>query len=158
LERQEGEVRPEVSAVLSDVARWAQSRSDVLGVALVGSHASGRAREDSDVDLVIVTDTPVAYQDADWVLSAVGRRTIVRTRRERFGNVWSLFVTLAEGPEVEFTFAGRAWAKTDPPAPEVSRIVRDGVAILHDPLGELLALCNACGVGGMGVGRAESDP
>ena len=146
-------MRPEVSAILADVCRWARSRSDILGVALVGSHASGRARDDSDVDLVIVTDTPGAYQNADWVRSAVGQRAIVGTRRERFGNVWSLFVTLPEGPEIEFTFAERSWVKTDPPAPEVCRIVRAGVAILHDPLGDLLALCKACGVASMG-----SDP
>ena len=62
-------------------------------------------------------------------LGPIRRRSAPRsgTRRERFGNVWSLFVTLAEGPEIEFTFAERSWVKTDPPAPEVCRIVRDGV-------------------------------
>jgi hypothetical protein len=70
------------------------------------------------------------------------------TRQERFGNVWSLFVTLAEGPEIEFTFAERSWAKADPPAPEVCRVLRDGIVVLHDPHGELLALSRACGVGG----------
>lgn len=96
-ERPVGEVRPEVSAILADVCRWARSRSDILGVALVGSHASGRAGEESDVDLAIVTDT---------------------------------------------------WVKTDPPAPEVCRIVRNGIVILYDPHRELLALSSACGASG----------
>jgi predicted nucleotidyltransferase len=150
-------MRPGVSAVLADVCRWARSRSDIRGLALVGSHASGKARDDSDVDLVIVADTPGAYQNADWLQSAVGQRAIVATCGQPFGNVWSLFVTLAEGPEIEFTFAERSWVKTDPLAPEVCRIVRDGVAILFDPLGELLALCKACGVASMGQTR-RYDP
>jgi predicted nucleotidyltransferase len=139
-------MRPEVSAILAEVRRWARSRSDIRGLALVGSYASGKARRESDVDLVIVSDTPDAYQDADWARSAVGRRTIVATRGQPFGNVWSMFVTLGEGLEIEFTFAERSWVKSDPPAAEVCHIVRAGVAILHDPCGELLALCSACNV------------
>jgi hypothetical protein len=57
-----------------------------------------------------------------------------------------LFVRPAEAPEIEFTFTERAWTKADPPAPEVCRVVRDGIVILDDPHGELLALCKACGV------------
>jgi predicted nucleotidyltransferase len=146
-------MRPEVSAILADVCRWARSRSDIRGLALVGSHAAGRPRDDSDVDLIVVTDAAGAYQNADWVQSAVGQRAIVATRGQRFGNVWSLFVTLADGPEIEFTFAERSWARADPPAPEVCRIVRDGVAVLHDPRGELLALCKACSVARRGSYR-----
>jgi Nucleotidyltransferase domain len=89
-----------------------------VALALVGSQASGKARDDSDVDLVIVADTPGAYQNADWLQSAVGQRAIVATCGQPFGNVRSLFVTLAEGPEIEFTFAERSWLKTDPLAPE----------------------------------------
>jgi predicted nucleotidyltransferase len=138
-------MRSEISAMLADVYRWASSRTDVRGLALVGSYASGKARLDSDVDLVIVTDDPDAYRNPDWTQGAVGRRVIVETYGEQFGNVCSTFVKLAEGPEIEFTFAGRSWASSDPPAPEVCRIVCAGIAILYDPLGELLALRKACG-------------
>jgi hypothetical protein len=135
----------EISAILADVSRWARSRSDVRGLAVVGSYASGKARPDSDVDLVIVTDDPAAYGNAVWMHQAVGRCAVTESRRERFGNVWSTFVTLAQGPEIEFTFAEPSWAKADPPAAEVCDIVRGGIVILHDPHGELRALCSACG-------------
>jgi predicted nucleotidyltransferase len=136
---------PEISAVLADFCRWARPRSDIRGMALVGSQASGRAGAQSDVDLVIVADAPDAYQNTGWLQSATAQRAVLETRSERFGNVWSLFVALAEGPEIEFTFAGRSWVNTDPPAAEVCRIVCDGVVILHDPHRELLTLCSACG-------------
>ena len=135
----------EISPILADVRRWARSRNDIRGLALVGSHASGNAHDDSDVDLVIVTDTPATYQETGWMQCAVGQRVVLGERPERFGNAWSLFVKLAEGPEIEFTFAERRWVKTDPPAPEVCRIVREGIVILYDPQGEPLALCGACG-------------
>jgi hypothetical protein len=137
---------PEIAAILTDVGRWARLRRDVRALVLVGSYASGKARPDSDVDLVIVADAPKAYKNTDWVQSAVGQRSILGTHGEQFGNVWSLFVTLADGPEIEFSFAEPSWVKADPPAPEVCRIVSDGVVILHDPHGQLLALCQACGV------------
>jgi predicted nucleotidyltransferase len=146
----------EVAAILADVSRWARSSPDVRAVALVGSRASGRARADSDVDLIVIADAPEAYQDLQWVERAVAQRAVMATRSERFGNVWSLFATLIEGSEIEFTFAERSWVKSDPPAPEVCRVVRDGIAILYDPLGELLALCAACGVSP--AGASQSDP
>jgi nucleotidyltransferase-like protein len=137
---------PDISAILTDTRRWARSRSDIRALALVGSYASGNARPDSDIDLVIVADAPDTYQTADWVQSAVGQRGVLGAQLEQFGNVWSMFVALAEGPEIEFTFAQRSWVRTDPPAAEVCRIVRGGIVILYDPHGELIALCDACGV------------
>ena len=42
---------------------WASNQPDVQGVALVGSQAHGTAKEDSDIDLVILTDKPRKYLD-----------------------------------------------------------------------------------------------
>lgn len=137
---------PEIAAILVDIGRWVRSRPDLHGLALVGSYASGRARADSDIDLIIPADVLAAYQDASWVQSALDRRVVAGKRAEWFGNAWSFFVRFAEGPEVEFTFTERSWTKAAPPAPEVCRVVRDGVVILYDPHGELLTLCGACGV------------
>jgi hypothetical protein len=134
--------------MLADIARWVRSRPDLRVLALIGSYAAGKARPDSDIDLVLIANAPEAYQNIGWVRDAVHRRPVAGTRSERFGNVWSLFATLAEGPEIEFTFAERSWAKADPPAPEVCRVLRDGIVVLHDPHGELLALSRACGIGG----------
>jgi len=134
----------EVADILAVVRRWARSRGDVRGVALVGSYAAGRPRPNSDVDLIIVAEDPDAYRKADWAAAAVGGRKVAGTCAETFGDVWSLFVTLAEGPEIEFTFAGPTWARATPPREEVRRVVQDGFMVLHDPFGELDALSIAC--------------
>jgi predicted nucleotidyltransferase len=48
-------------------ATWAAAQRDVQGVALVGSYARGAARDDSDIDLVILTDQfPKYIEDRQW--------------------------------------------------------------------------------------------
>jgi hypothetical protein len=101
---------PEIAAILSDIGRWLGSRPDLHGLALVGSYASVKAGADSDIDLVLPADAVAAYHDGNCVQDALGGgRAIAGTSDEWFGNVWSLFVRLADGPEVEFTFAERSW-------------------------------------------------
>ena len=47
---------------------WASEQPDVQGIALVGSYARDAAREDSDIDLVILTDQPHNYlDDVRWI-------------------------------------------------------------------------------------------
>jgi predicted nucleotidyltransferase len=50
-----------VSHVLERVRDWAASQPTIAGVALVGSHARGEARADSDIDLVLLCTPPQAY-------------------------------------------------------------------------------------------------
>jgi len=50
-----------VSQFLKYISQWASIQSDIQALALVGSHASGTAKETSDVDLVIITDDPGQY-------------------------------------------------------------------------------------------------
>lgn len=64
---------------VSRVRAWAAARPDVCGLFLVGSHARGDARPDSDVDLVLLCDAPAAYVgDEAWAREVDGR--VVATR------------------------------------------------------------------------------
>jgi predicted nucleotidyltransferase len=47
-----------VAEILIGVRGWAARQAGVSGVALVGSHARGAARADSDVDLVLLCEAP----------------------------------------------------------------------------------------------------
>ena len=48
--------------------RWANQREDVAGLLLVGSHARGSARPDSDIDILLLVDEPEPYvSDQEWV-------------------------------------------------------------------------------------------
>jgi predicted nucleotidyltransferase len=50
--------RDDIRNFLDAFIPWASSQADVQGIALVGSYARGAARDDSDIDLVILTHQP----------------------------------------------------------------------------------------------------
>lgn len=126
-----------VARLIHDVQAWAETRRDVLGVALVGSHARQAARPGSDVDLVIVCESPSAYlENAAWI-GAFGRP--LRTDREDWGRVTSVRVRYAGGLEVEFGIADAAWAEA-PLDEGTRRVVKDGCIVLFDRGGVLAGL------------------
>ena len=118
-----------VARLIEDVQAWAAARPDVLGVALVGSHARQAAKPDSDVDLVIVCESPSAYpENEDWI-QAFGAP--LETGREDWGRVTSVRVLYADGLEVEFGFADREWASA--PLEDGTRgVIEDGCVVLYD--------------------------
>ena len=123
-----------VDAFLNKVIAWAQHQPEVVAVALVGSHARGTAREDSDIDLVLLTKTPHTFLiNTNWVV-AFGEP--IRQEIEDWGKVTSIRVWYAEGYEVEFGIAGMNWA-SDPSDEGDARVVKDGIRILYESSREL---------------------
>jgi len=116
---------------------WAFGQPDILAVVLVGSHARNAAREDSDMDLVVITDDPQKYlAHTDWT----GTFGIVAKQQiEDYGMVTSLRVWYESGLEVEYGFTTRAWAKI--PLDEGSRqVIEDGMRILFEKVALLSLL------------------
>jgi uncharacterized protein len=132
----------EVEAVLRRVTGWAARRPDVRALALVGSWAYGRPREDSDVDLVLLTTAPSAYVDDDGWLPELDAVRLVRTAT--WGPVTERRVALPSGLEVELGIATPAWASVEPLDDGTRRVVTDGLRALHDPDGLLAAVSSAC--------------
>lgn len=126
-----------VARLIQDVQAWAETRPEVLGVALVGSYARQAARPDSDVDLVIVCESPSAYlEDTAWI-GAFGLP--IRTGREDWGRVTSLRVGYAEGLEVEFGVADAAWA-AKPLDEGTRRVAQGGLVVVFDRGGAFAGL------------------
>jgi uncharacterized protein len=132
-ERTEG-----VASLLEHLTAWARSRADVRGLALVGSWAHGTPRDDSDVDVVLLTDVPERYiERADW-LSEVGGVRLLRTIDR--GGVTERRFALPSGLEVELGIGRPAWASVAPLDPGTRRVASDGIRVLHDPDGLLARL------------------
>ena len=132
----------EVEHVLARIAEWAGARHDVRAVALVGSWARGEAREDSDVDIVLLTDDVAAYTDADEWVRELGGTAIVRTGD--WGVMTERRFALPSGLEVEVGVGPATWASTDPVDAGTRRVVETGFRILYDPHGLLAQLGHAC--------------
>jgi uncharacterized protein len=125
----------EVELFLAAVVALAEARDDVRAVALVGSHARGVARPDSDVDVVVLTTDPDMYvDDCDWIKALPGA-SLLSTRR--WGALTERRLVLAGGTEVDFGVARPSWASTLPVDAGTAHVVRDGLVAIHDPDGLL---------------------
>lgn len=136
----------EYRRIIRSVAAWASRQPDVAGVAVVGSWARNQARMDSDLDLVVLTDDKEQYlSDDSWVPAAMdGPAQFVHTHD--WGPLTEWRIALPSGLEVEFGFAPRSWAHTDPVDTGTAHVVNDGCSPLADPEGvfaRLIAAVNA---------------
>jgi hypothetical protein len=114
---------------IEQFTRWVSGQTDVLAVALVGSHARNAAREDSDIDLVILTNDPQKYLTHDDWSSLFG--VVSQKQIEDYGRLTSLRVWYESGLEVEYGFTTPAWAKT--PLDEGTRkVIEGGMRVLFE--------------------------
>jgi len=119
-----------ITVFLTKFISWASAQPDVTGVALVGSHAHGTARPESDVDImVLATNVEGYFQDKTWA-SLFGQ--LERVEEEHWGAVETLRAFYKNGGEAEFNFSVPDWAGI-PVDPGTHRVVSDGIKILYDP-------------------------
>ncbi|MCB1220087.1 MAG: nucleotidyltransferase domain-containing protein [Planctomycetales bacterium] len=103
---------------------------NVRAIAIVGSHARGEARPDSDVDLVILCIEPQALLQArEWIFVA-GETSHIS--REEYGQLVSLRAHYESGFEVEFGIASVSWAGL-PVDPGSASVARNGMKVIYDP-------------------------
>lgn len=129
--------------ILEIVVDWAKTRDDIRGVVLVGSHARGEARSNSDIDLVLLADHPEGFRSANWPTIIDWSRAGVQVRNcvdEEYGAVWCRRIWLEPEGELEVGFAPLSWADVSPVDEGTKRVVRDGCRILYDPDGVLQRL------------------
>jgi predicted nucleotidyltransferase len=108
---------------------WASEQPDVQGVAVVGSYARDEARDDSDVDFVILTDQPEKYlEDILWI-EQFGR--VEKHQIEDYGKLASLRVWYQNGVEVEYGITTPDWAAI-PLDAGTQEVMRGGIKVLFE--------------------------
>ena len=133
----------EVSDVVDAARRWAQGDDRISALALVGSWASGRATDASDVDLIVLSARPSSLLDDSSWFGEFGPVELVRTGR--FGAVGERRLRRPSGLEIEVCVAGESWAATAPVDPGTRHVVDGGLQVLFDArlvLADLLAVVN----------------
>ncbi|VVC75429.1 hypothetical protein AQUSIP_07190 [Aquicella siphonis] len=119
-----------ITGFLDDVINWAKQNNEIIGIALVGSYARNQAKEDSDIDLVILSCKPEKYLSNNEWLKKFGK--CINIKRENYGAVTSWHVSYQDGHEVEFGIASPSWA--DIPAEQGTKeVVTHGIVIIYDP-------------------------
>ena len=117
--------------------QWVESQHLVEGVILVGSHARGKARQDSDIDLVLLCTEYKSYlEDVSWI-NDFGKPVSVGL--EDYGKLTSVRVFYEEGPEVEFGFTQLDWLALPLDVGTVG-VLRNGFQIVYDRSGKYSAL------------------
>jgi len=108
---------------------WASAQEDIQAVALVGSYARDAAREDSDIDLVLLTDRPQKYlEDLEWI---EGFGLVGKHQTEDYGRLISIRVWYQNGVEVEYGITSPEWAAF-PLDAGTQRVLRDGFMVLFE--------------------------
>ena len=127
---------PQAKQIIAAVTAWAERTPSILGLALVGSHAREAARADSDIDLVLITRKPDAFrnsnawvEDIDW---GEAHSSVAGWRDVQYGRVWSRHFRLADGLELELSFADPSWTAVDPLDPGTRDVIAGGCQILID--------------------------
>ena len=108
---------------------WASDQSDVQAIALVGSYARGAARDDSDIDLVILTDQPKKYLDSIGWVERFGR--VEKHQTEDYGKLISIRVSYQNGAEVEYGITTPDWAAT-PLDAGTREVILGGMIVLFE--------------------------
>ena len=120
---------------LDSFVEWASAREDVQALALVGSYARDEARDDSDIDFVILTSQPEKYlEDLNW-MEHFGQ--VEKYQTEDYGKLTSVRVWYQNGMEVEYGFTTPDWA-APPLDAGAQRVLRDGMKVLFEQ-GNLLS-------------------
>ncbi len=138
------ERRAECGLLQDTIATWAESRSDICGVVVVGSWAGGEPTMDSDLDVCVLTDEKELYtMTEEWVEGAVGQRAPI-VRRMEWGPLFTeRRLRLESGFEVDVGFAPIQWASVEPVDAGTASVVGSGAVPLHDPLGVVARLLDA---------------
>ena len=124
-----GYTQAHIGDFLTAVREWASQNSDVQAVALVGSYARGAATASSDIDLILLTQTPKRYlEDTAWA-GQFGE--VERLQLEDYGPVISVRAWYRGGPEVEYGIAGLTWL-SQPLDEGTLQVLSDGTVILYE--------------------------
>ena len=133
----------EVETFTTTLQEWATERRDVGAAASAARGRPMRESEDSDVDVVLLTDNPSIYLEGkDWIAGLAPSAELLRTGE--WGMIEERRLLLPSGLEIEVGIGPPSWANTAPVDPGTCAVVRDGLTSVFDPRGLLADLIAAC--------------
>jgi hypothetical protein len=138
--------RTEALELMDAVAAWAAAQPSCRAMALAGSWAREAARDESDLDLLVLTDRIDHWTgDGAWLGGLLSDKgfSVESIDMETYGAARSWRARLASGAELELTFADLDWAEINPIDAGTRRVAEDGLRVLIDKDGRLGRLMTA---------------
>ena len=119
----------DIREFLNPFVDWASAQGDVQAVALVGSYARGEAKDNSDIDLVLLTDEPQKYlEELKWL---EGFGSVEKHQTEDYGKLISIRVWYQNGVEVEYGITTPDWAAS-PLDAGTQEVILGGMIVLFE--------------------------
>ena len=125
----------EIDNFLEKVRKWADTQKDIKAILLVGSYARGQAHDDSDIDLVLLTNEPDKYLNDHSFAETIGG--ISKIEKEFWGRVTSLRIWYKDSFEVELGITTPDWITENPLDAGTLRTITDGAKVVMDKIGDL---------------------
>lgn len=119
----------EIWSFLDKIKDSAEKSDMINAVVLVGSYAREEQREDSDVDLVIISTTPKLFLQDESFINDFGK--VTKTQKEDYGMVTSIRVWYEDGMEVEFGITSPLWI-SKPLDEGTLKVLKDGYKVVLD--------------------------
>lgn len=128
-----------VARVLETAELLAARHPSIAAIGLAGSWARGRGRPDSDIDLIVLTDSPAELLDDDDWIGVFDVHASLISKRD-FGAIQERRLRLSDGLQVDVGVGRPDWASTSPLDEGTAAVVADGLVPIADPDGLLEAL------------------
>lgn len=114
---------------LNDLKEYAENNSHIESIIVVGSYARGTNKENSDLDIVIITSKKaemVANQEFTQNFGEIDKK-----QTEYYGACTSIRVWYEDGKEVEFGIVEPSWI-SEPLDVGTHKVLSDGYKIIVD--------------------------
>ncbi len=118
-----------LEAFLVALKSYAEEKNAIECILLVGSYARGTNREDSDIDVVIITSQKKALLENPDFTASFG--SVSEQQTEYYGACTSLRVYYQDGKEVEFGIVEPSWLEK-PLDAGTDRVLDDGYKVILD--------------------------
>lgn len=115
--------------LIHDIGKWAIKSAQVESLLLIGSYARQEARNDSDIDFVLLTNNPEALLEHPTWCNQFGR--VLSHTIQSWETTKSLRVFYENGHEVEFNIGPLSWAAV-PVDDYIATVLKSGYKILVD--------------------------
>lgn len=114
---------------LDKVKTYAEESDMINSVVLVGSYAREEAKEDSDINLVIISTTPRLLLEDENFINEFGK--VTKVQKENYGRVTSIRVWYENNMEVEFQVTSPLWISR-PLDEDALKVLKDGYRVILD--------------------------